>query len=252
MKRILSIMLLIVVLLIGLTACSGDTDREIPKTEAIMAGKIINIYEQSLLVAGENDYDLFVVNIDSNETIFFDDEDKRIEFASLVAGQTIEIGFSGEILESYPAQLAGPEFIKIVSEGDDLVGLYTKVIDDLWNTDEGLNSGVEILAFDLTDTTNLSESEKQALAYVVGNAYELQGMIGTYEELIDQGYIDPDNLYFEKGLLFKLEVKEMTEDGFTFDASKWRGGDGAYFFIDCVAKKSGDGWTYKIGSEAIS
>lgn len=252
MKRTFIIMLMITLLLVGLTACSGDTGRELPKAEAVLTGKIIKINEQSLLVAGENAYDLFVVNVDLNETSIFNEVDKRVDIASLNEGQKIEIGYSGAIMESYPAQLAGPETIKIVSEGDDLVGLYAKVIDDLWITDEGLNSGVEILAFDLTLATNLSDSEKQALAYVVGNAYELQGMIATYEALVEQGYIDADSLSFEKGLLFKLEVKDMTEDRFTFDASKWRGGDGAYFFIDCIAKKSEDGWTYIVGSEAIS
>jgi hypothetical protein len=249
MKKMAYIMVVIMVLLIGLTACSSNTARELPKSEAVLTAKVIKLYESSMLIVGENAYDLFMVPMDAK---IFDENDAETDRAALLEGQKIELGYSGAIMESYPAQLAGLEYIKIVEEGDDLVGLYATVIDDLWKTDEGLNSGVEIMAFDLSLTTNLSESEKQALAYVVGNAYELQGMVATYDALVEQGYVDPDSLNFEKGLFFKLEVKDTSADKFTFDASKWRGGDGAYFFIDCIAKKSGDGWTYKVGSEAIS
>lgn len=249
MKKMAYTMVVIMGLLIGLTACSGNTARELPKAEAVLNAKVIKLYESSMLVVGENAYDLFMVPTDAK---IFDEKDAEADRAALLKGQKIELGYSGAIMESYPAQLAGLEYIKIVENGDDLVGLYATVIDDLWKTDEGLNSGIEIMAFDLSLTTNLSESEKQALAYVVGNAYELQGMVATYDALVEQGYVDPDSLNFEKGLLFKLEVKETSDDKFTFDASKWRGGNGAYFFIDCIAKRSGDGWTYKVGSEAIS
>ena len=202
-----------------------------------------------MLVAGENAYDLFMVPI---ETQIFDSKGVLTDRAALLEGQEIQLGYSGAIMESYPSQLGGLEYIKIVAEGENLVGLYAKVIDDLWETDKGLNSGVAIMALDLTLTTNLSESEKEALAYIMGNTYELQGMLSTYDALVEQDYIDPDNLNFEKGLLFKLEVKDVKDNQFTFDASKWRGGNGAYFFMDCIAKKSGEGWTYKVGSEAIS
>jgi len=249
MKKTAYTMVVIMVLLIGLTACTGNTARELPKAEAVLTAKIIKFYESSMLVVGENAYDLFMVPV---ETSIYDSKNVLVDRKTLLEGLEIELGYSGAIMESYPMQLGGLEYIKIVENGDDLVGLYAKVIDDLWKTDEGLNSGVEIMALDLSLTTNLSESEKQALAYVVGNTYELQGMVATYDALVEQGYVDPDSINFEKGLLFKLEVKDVKEGQFTFDASKWRGGNGAYFFMDCIAKKSGDGWTYKVGSEAIS
>ncbi len=249
MKKMAYITMVIVVLLVGLTACSSDTTRELPKADAVLTAKVIKFYESSMLVVGENAYDLFIV---PTETSIFDTKGVLSDRKALLEGQEIEIGYSGAIMESYPAQLAGLEYIKIIADGDDLVGLYAEVIDDLWETDEGLNSGVEMMALDLTLTTNLSESEKEALAYIVGNTYELQGMLATYNTLVEQGYVNPDSLNFEKGLLFKLEVKDSSDNKFTFDASKWRGGNGAYFFIDCIAKKSEDSWTYKVGSEAIS
>jgi len=249
MKKISIIIMLSTVLLISLTACSGNSKDKLPKTEAMLLAKVIKFYDQSMLVVGENPNDLFMV---STETNIYNEENNQVDRTSLIEGQAIEIGFSGAVLESYPMQLAGLAYIKIVDEGENWTGLYAKVIDDLWKTDEGLNTGVEIFAFDLTQATNLSASEKEALAYVVGNTYALQGMVATYEILVEQGYIDSNSLFFEKGLLFKIEVKEMTDDWFTFDVSKWRSGNGAYFFNDCTATKSGRSWTYKVGTEAIS
>ena len=75
---------------------------------------------------------------------------------------------------------------------------------------------------------------------------------GTYEELCEQGYINKEKMYFEKGLLFTITDTKMTNGSFTFNADKWRGGDGAYYFHECTEKKTQDGWNYTIGAEMIS
>ena len=107
-------------------------------------------------------------------------------------------------------------------------------------------------AFDLSKTTNLSESEKSALIYVLGNKYKLQTVSGTFEQLRKDGYIDKDLLEFKNGILFSFEVIKQSENSFMFNAEKWRSGIGAYFFNECKAKKINGIWDYKIGSEAIS
>ena len=41
--------------------------------------------------------------------------------------------------------------------------------------------------------------------------------------------------------------------GVRFDAEKWRGGTGAYFFSDCTAVSTDGHWgDYTVGAEAIS
>lgn len=137
-------------------------------------------------------------------------------------------------------------------QGEALVGFYQTILDDLWNVDEGLNSGINVLALDLAQVSNLTEAEKDELVNMVSQSHGVEGIRGTFDELSEQGYIDKENLYFETGMLITIETTDVTEDSFTFDVTKWRSGTGAYFFIDCKAVKNGNGWSYTVGSEAIS
>ena len=225
------------------------TDAQLPKADAVLAGKIIRVNDKSLLLAGTGASDLYTV---SSTSAVYDIDNKASDQSTLKAGQNVEIGYSGAIMESYPAQLGDPVYIRITGQGDDMVGFYQTVLNDLWNVDSGLNSDISVLAFDLSKVTNLSDAEKSALVYVVSSSHNLQGITGTFDELSEQGYIDKDKAYFEKGILFIIEITDITEDSFTFKAEKWRSGDGAYYFIDCKAVRNDASWSYTVGSQAIS
>lgn len=228
---------------------TNPAGKRLPKAEAVLKGKIIQINDKSLLLAGTGASDLFTV---SSALAVYDIDKKPADSSALKAGQNVEIGYSGAIMESYPAQPASPVYIRITGQGDDLVGFYQTVLNDLWNVDKGLNSDISVLAFDLSKVTNLDDAEKSALVYVMGGSYGLQGIKGTFDELSERGYIDKDKLYFKNGILFKLEVSDVTDDSFTFKAEKWRSGLGAYYFIDCKAVRSDASWSYTVGSQAIS
>ena len=88
------------------------------------------------------------------------------------------------------------------------------------------------------------------MTWAFGNAHGLMPMTGTWEELVEEGYIDGENLSWNgNGCLFTLSG---SADG-TFRADKWASGLGAYTFSDCTAKMGKDGgWSYTIGYEAIS
>lgn len=220
-----------------------------PKADAVLAGKIIQLNDKSFLLAGASASDLYTV---SGTPAVYDIDNKTADTSALKAGQNVEVGYSGAIMESYPAQLGNPVYVRITGQGDDMVGFYKTVLNDLWNVDNGLNSDIGIIAFDLSKVTNLNDAEKSALVYAVSTSYGLQGISGTFDELSEQGYIDKDKLYFKSGLLFEFKLTDVTEDSFTFDVKKWRSGDGAYYFIDCKAVRNEAGWSYTIGREAIS
>ncbi|HEX2947471.1 MAG TPA: hypothetical protein VHT96_16150 [Clostridia bacterium] len=231
------------------TSTAKPAGARLPKAEAVLKAKIIQLNEKSMLIAGTDAADLYTVT--STDAIF-DAGNKSADASALKPGQNVEIGYSGAILESYPAQLGKPIYIKITDQGDDMVGFYKTVLNDLWNVDNGLNSDISVLAFDLSKVTNLNDAEKSALVYVVSGSHSLQGIMGTFDELREQGYIDKDKLYFETGILFKLELTDVTKNSFSFKAEKWRSGLGAYYFLDCRAVKNDAGWSYTIGHEAIS
>lgn len=243
-----NLFLLVIALLIIFSACTPAkpaNNSSNLQSKYKFIGKVIKIYGKTMLISDAGNEvssgDLYMLSTEFN----YDKE-------KIQPGAIIEIEYDGSILESYPAQFSNIKNIRFVEKKDDMVGFYEKVFDKLWETDKGLNMDIEIIAFDLSKTTNLSKSEKSALIYVLGNKYGKQAVSGTFEQLRNDGYIDKDLLEFKNGILFSFEVTKQSENSFMFNAEKWRSGTGAYFFNDCKAKKVNDVWDYKIGSEAIS
>lgn len=148
----------------------------------------------------------------------------------------------------------------------DVCELYLGVLEDLWNVDPGLNGGISQIGMDLSELSHLTEAEKDAVMREFASKNELPYVVGTWEELCEQGYIDKENLCWEDGLLFSIKTNEdaawnlpAVKDGdavpelTSFDAQKWRSGLGAYYFGQCTAQKNADGkWSYTVGQEAIS
>ena len=148
----------------------------------------------------------------------------------------------------------------------DVCELYLGVLEDLWNVDSGLNDGISQIGIDLSELSHLTELEKETVMQEFASKHNLPYIVGTWEELCEQGYIDKENLYWEDGLFFSIKTNEeaswnipFIKDGdsdpelTSFDAHKWRSGLGAYYFGQCTAKKNADGkWSYTVGEEAIS
>ena len=173
-------------------------------------------------------------------------------------GSLLEVTYSGAIQETFPAQLGSVSAIYVLDGGfDDMCQMYLSVLEDLWETDSALNSDITQIGIDLSGT-RLPPAEQAAVAWAFGEEHSLSPLEGTWEELCDQGYIDKDALSWENGCFFS--IRELETEGIhhlspvTFDAEKWRSGDGAYFFLDCTSIQSASGaWAdYQIGSEAIS
>ena len=187
-----------------------------------------------------------------------------------LAGTMVTVAFDGGIQESWPMGFSGATALDFsTADFDDTCRLYLDVLEDLWEVDGGLNENIAELGLDLSQT-RLSESEQSAVAYVFGTAHNLMAMEGTYQDFVDQGYIDGENFIWEDGCLFSIEESDepvifneaamgsMTtgsvHEGIRFDAEKWRSGLGAYFFMDCTAgRAAGGAWgPYTVGAEAIS
>ena len=148
---------------------------------------------------------------------------------------------------------------------EDVCALYLEVLEDLWNVDPGLNSEISQIGIDLSELSHLTEVEKDTVRSEFASKHNLPYIVGTWEELCEQGFIDRENLYWEDGLFFSIKTNEdaewslpdMKEGNFpeltAFDAHKWRSGLGAYFFGQCTAQKNADGtWSYTVGQEMIS
>lgn len=221
-------------------------EKDLPKGKDLIEAKVMKIYDNSILVCdiSEKSGSHSVYMISNDIPVYGKDILKN--------GDIIEIGYGGFVEEIFPASPCDVSYIKIKTEGNDLVGFYEKVIDDLYNVDSGLNPNGGTFAFNFDKLTNITDAQKSSLLYIIGLKYNVETVTGNYYELCENGYIDKDKNYFENGMLFDFSVSSGDEDRFVFNASKWRSGLGAYFFCDCEAVKGDDGYTYTVGSQAIS
>ncbi len=263
MKRITAIILTLIMAL-ALSACADNNNTNsghLPSTspgtapsDIVLTARIMQIYGNSLLLANisedANASDLYMVPTDSLVILSTDGSD--VDKGALASGMIVEVAYDGVVMESYPMQLGNPSSIEIKDQGTDLMGFYKQVIDELYSEDTGLNDSISVLAFDLTGIVNLTGTEKSALVYVLGNAYGMESLQGTFDELCEQGYIDKEKLFFKSGLLFELSDTLAENNSFTFDISKWRSGLGAIGMQDCKAMYKDGVWTYIKGGMWIS
>lgn len=231
-----------------LAACADKppVEEEPPSTEpgtATMICRVVDEEDGTLLLAKQDggNGDVYTVTVENQD---------------IEEGALVEVAYNGVILETYPAQLGGDAAVTVLENGfDDRCTLYLDVLEDLWEVDSGLNSddGMTYLGVDLS-ATSLSKSEQSTLAWAFAGEHDLDPLQGTWDELVEQGYIDKDNLVWEDGCLFSITETESSEKSVTFDAQKWRSGLGAYYFCDCTASRSVNGhWgDYTVGSEVIS
>ena len=142
-----------------------------------------------------------------------------------------------------------------------MLNFFIEVLEDLWEVDDGLNSGAVMLSVDLSGTS-LSPSEQAAVRWVFGNKCRISDVLDlSMEELKKEDYIKVEEDHFthwEDGVYIAITEEEMEGTyslrPVTFDAWKWRSSLGAYFFSDCTALQNAMGrWSdYRIGAEMIS
>lgn len=224
------------------------------------------------IVSGTQEGDLLLAGQQSDGQIYqldtaglaIDWPDAEAALDGLQDGMLVEVTFDGELLDGYPARFSNPSGLTVLQPLDDLCALYLKVLEDLWQRDPALN-GERYVGVDLSKTS-LSPAEQEAVAWAFGQAHSLTPVQGSLEELAEEGYLTSVSADTEKplwqwedGCLFSIEEKPVEEGVYSlaplaFDAAKWRGPLGAYFFLDCTSVQSALGqWgDYQVGSEAIS
>lgn len=254
MKKLLVCLLCLTLL----SACGGRSDDDAPTPPTDPDALTLRV-----VVSGGEAGDLLLAETGDTGTGVYTLSSTSLP-EPLRGGQLVRVRYES-IAETYPAQLQGVSAVEVVEGGfDDRCTLYLQVLEDLWNTDTGLNGGVEVMGVDLSQTS-LNPAEQSAVVWAFAGKYGAEAVEGTLEELTEQGYITVELLdggarflHWENGCFFS--IKEQPMEGaysltpVTFDAQKWRSSLGAYFFCDCTAVQSAQGeWGgYSVGAEAIS
>lgn len=259
------------------TDVNGPTEKQVSYLDERYGHKTLKIVDGAgsgnlILVGAETN---FVYSLDAKDIEIMVDG-KKAELKDLEDGMPLDIYYEGNF-DNVPQKHDQPiditSFCKTINGHSigternpggtyyDLSGLYLNVLEDLWETDAGLNHDIKYISIDLSEAPGeLTESEKAAISYLFAKAHDKRCLQLTFEELREQGYIEKDELYWEDGLLFTISDSMETEEQYfglrtlKFDAQKWRSGLGAYCFADCSATWPQMGtWTdYKVGAHAIS
>ena len=192
----------------------------------------------------------------------------------------IEISYRSDFDGSFPASLTEVLTVEAHSLGTqknpgggyyDLCGFYLRVLDDLWQEDAALNTGISTVSLDLSNAPGgLTETEKAALTWRFAQSHGTEAVSGNRDTLITEGHLtkleipgcNGENTYYEwaDGCLFSITSHER-EDLETyslpvlrFDAHKYRGPLAAYWFSDCIAvwPQMGTWSEYTVGSRVIA
>ena len=271
MKRLLALMM-VVAATAALLACtkggrddekepdSTDPEQQYAGADTMTLRVVGGGADGTLVLAGETD--VYTLPLDG-VTLYLDGG--SVSASEIESGMSAEVWYTGGVQETYPARFAQVVAVSFSREADpryDLCGLYLQVLEDLWGTDDGLNSGAELVSVDLSKAPGgLTAGEKAAVAYVFAQKHGVQGLTMTFDELREEGYLTGEKLEngstaysFTNGLLFTITPEETQENGASvcFSAEKWRSPLGAYYFTKCTASRGDSGWEYSVGAELIS
>lgn len=144
----------------------NETDSDVSvnlNKKASFIGKVIRIdsEEKKVLVSGK---ELFWCNYDN--------------VGKLKPGYIVEVVYYSYVQEEDYKEIS-PESVTIVSATYDLVGVYLDAILTIWEDDTNSEGGFHNLILDFSELSNLSDGDKNALAY------EVESQLGV---LVKQGF----------------------------------------------------------------
>ncbi|MBH1940811.1 DUF3221 domain-containing protein [Mobilitalea sibirica] len=246
MKKLIYLLLGLFIIVGISTGCSKKELSEGKDSKISFEATIIEAGEKSLLVTPDSESNEYKssdkISISLSDMEITDKKGNNIETAKLKVLDRIKIYYGGEIMESYPAQIRATSIERIGVNV--LLDGYLALIDDIYNIDTGLNHDITTIAFDTTQWSNISQTEKELMFTLVQEEYGMEVIEGTFEELAEEGIIDKENLNFEKGILIKISNIEYNEKKKTITCAieKWRSGLGAIGAEDVKAKYDDGDW----------
>ena len=257
MKKNIILIMITILFLFLLSGCDkkNDVDNNADSNDNISSGDTLDEMTFKAEVIEAGDTLLVTPDMESNEykssdkisvslldVKILNENDEVIDKADLKAGDIINITYNGVIAESYPAQISASG-IQVIGHNTLLEG-YLAIIDDSFQEDNALNSEISMIALDTTEWVGLTDIEKEIIFNKMNEKYDLDIIEGTFDELVEEGLIDKDNLLFPDGILITISNIKYNNDAdkITYAIKKWRSGNGAIGADDVTAEFNGTEW----------
>ncbi len=249
MKRLIA--LLLALCLAGCFAPASAPQTEEHETYRIADGA----GSGSLLLAGQGEHGSLDRLSTGDLPVTLDGKEASV--ADLKDGMLVTVYFTGGMQMSYPGGFYEPLRLEAETAGaDDRVGLALQALEDLWSESTALNENLEQLSVYIDETLVPNAAERAAAGWRFAELHQLPPpMTYSLKELCDEGYVNEEELTWEKGCYLELTAAENAGAGDTlcFNAQKWRGGLAAIFYDGCTGRRNADGsWSYQRGAFAIA
>lgn len=250
-KRYLFLLLALSLLLLSGCKQNNNTNPSEVTNDSITTQVTLIVTDNgNLLGVGTTTSELY--SLSTKDITLLDTDNHEIDASDLATGMTLEITYDGSILETYPAIFSNVTTMKIIDDTTNLISLYYDVIADIYSEDTALNQDISLIALDLTECSNLIDSEKAALAYLISADYKKECILTSYVELVESGQIEEETLSFPDGILITIAVTKKGSKDFSFSIEKWRSGTGAIGYSSCTTKLKSGKWSYELNGAWIS
>lgn len=227
-------------------ASGTEESNERANADQLLTGKIIQITGTTIMLAGQLNKTDELITLDAANALVVLSNATSGQLTDLKGGMAVQVSYSGAIKESYPVQVTA-DSINVTAVEDDLVSLYFKMIQEIYEQEPDLNAGIQILAIDGTGIQNLTETEKMALLYELTNQYGFMTISSDIATLKAKGYIEKGT--FTAGIIIKISDTPIKDGQFQFSIQKYKGKDKQLNYADCIATKDGESWNLTIASK---
>lgn len=186
------------------------------------------------------------------EAAIVDQDLQHINASSLSPGMTLEVIYHGITPQTDPMMIESVTQLTVIDDKPSFLSAYYDIITNIAEKDSALNQDITMVALDLSQATNLTKEEKTTLTNLVAYSLNTDCFQSTYEQLVQHGLIDTEQLSFPKGILIQVVTTGEKNSSFTFSVSKWRSGDGALGYSDCTATQEVNYWSYDYKNAWVS
>lgn len=121
---------------------------------------------------------------------------------------------------------------------------YRVALEAIMKEDKALSSGMEFIAIDMSNFTEVTDEDKEEIKRFFKNKYKIEVKDATFEELKELGHFDEETMMLD-GVLLRIEnVDFKLNNQIVFEGSKYRSGLGAVGLEVTVHYKDGK-WQVK-------